>query len=399
MAFNLQRYIKRDLETELRHSLDSFPVTALLGPRQCGKSTLARHVVSNIEGTTYLDLEKPSDLRKLDDPEFFFHTQKQRLVCIDEIQIGPELFPIMRVMVDEDRRPGKFLILGSASQDLIRKSSETLAGRIHFIELTPFTYNELIADAPDHFADPELPWIRGGFPDSLLAQSDTISYQWREDFIRTFLERDIPQFGFSIPAATLRRFWTMLAHYHGQTFNASKMGQSLDVRHPTVKKYLDIMSQTFMVRVLPPLTANLKKRLVKTPKIYIRDSGLLHTLLEIEHTEGLFGHPNMGVSWEGWCIEQILGVMHGWRAYYYRTSSGEEIDLILERGRKRLAFEFKASMAPRLSKGFQGSIDVLRPDRSFVVAPVQDPYPLKSGALVINIKDILKVLTSETVNR
>ena len=394
MTFNLQRYIKRDLEAELRNSLASFPVTALLGPRQCGKTTLARHVVSDIEGTTYLDLEKPSDLRKLDDPEFFFHARKERLICIDEIQIGPELFPIMRVMVDEDRRPGKFLILGSASQDLIRNSAETLAGRIHFIELMPFTYNELMLDAPRHFADPELPWTRGGFPNSLLAQSDTLSYQWREDFIRTFLERDIPQFGFSIPAVTLRRFWTMLAHYHGQTFNASKLGQSLDVRHPTVKKYLDIMSQTFMVRILPPLETNLKKRLIKTPKIYIRDSGLLHTLLEIEHTEGLFGHPNMGVSWEGWCIEQILGVMPDWRACYYRTSSGEEIDLILERGQKRLAFEFKSSMAPKLSKGFQGSIDVLHPDRSFVIAPVPEPYPHKSGAFITNIKEVLKILTA-----
>jgi len=392
MNYKLQRYIKRHLEPELRHSLQSFPVTALLGPRQCGKSTLARHVVSEIENTTYLDLEKPSDLRKLDDPEFFFHTQQQKLVCIDEIQIGPELFPIMRVIVDDDRRPGKFLILGSASQDLIRNSAETLAGRIHFIELAPFTYNELILDDPRQFSDPTLPWTRGGFPDSLLAQSDTISYQWREDFIRTFLERDIPQFGFSIPAVTLRRFWTMLAHYHGQTLNASKLGQSLGVRHPTVKKYLDIMDQTFMVRILPPLAVNLKKRLVKTPKIYIRDAGLLHTLLEIENTEGLFGHPNVGVSWEGWCLEQIVGVMPGWRASFYRTSSGEEIDLILERGRKRLAFEFKASMSPKVSRGFIGSLDVLNPDRSFVIAPVPEPYPLKSGALVTNILGALEAL-------
>ncbi len=396
MSYDLQRYIRRDLEPELRHSLNSFPVTALLGPRQCGKSTLARHIVSDIERTTYLDLERPSDLRKLDDPEFFFHTRKDSLICIDEVQIGPELFPIIRVMVDEDRRPGKFLILGSASQDLIRSSAETLAGRIHFIELSPFTYNELLLDPSHSSFDPELPWTRGGFPDSLLAESDTISYQWREDFIRTFLERDIPQFGFSIPATTLRRFWTMLAHYHGQTFNASKLGQSLDVRHPTVRKYLDIMSQTFMVRVLSPLAVNIKKRLIKTPKIYIRDSGLLHTLLEIENTEGLFGHPNMGTSWEGWCIEQIIGVMSGWRAAYYRTSSGEEIDLILERGQKRLAFEFKASMAPKLSRGFQGSLDVLRPNQSYVVAPVPEPYPLKSGALVTNIKDLLKILTETT---
>lgn len=392
MNFKLQRYIKRNLENELHHSLQSFPVTALLGPRQCGKSTLARRIVSETADTAYLDLEKPSDVRKLDDAEFFFHTQRNKLICIDEIQLGPELFPVMRVMVDEDRRPGKFLILGSATQDLIRTSSETLAGRIHFIELAPFTYHELLQDKSQKIPDPALPWIRGGFPDSVLAPSDVISYQWREDFIRTFLERDIPQFGFSIPAITLRRFWTMLAHYHGQTQNASKFGQSLGVRHPTIKKYVDIMDQTFMVRVLPPLTVNLKKRLVKTPKIYIRDSGLLHSLLEIENIEHLFGHPNVGVSWEGWCIEQIIGVMPGWRAAYYRTSSGEEIDLILERGRKRLAFEFKVSMSPKVSRGFQGSLSALHPDRSFVVAPVPEPYPLKSGALVTNIKDILSIL-------
>jgi predicted AAA+ superfamily ATPase len=394
MNYNLQRYIKRDLESEVRHSLESFPVTALIGPRQCGKSTLARKIVSDVPNTTYLDLERPSDLRKLDDPEFYFHSQRQQLICIDEVQTGPELFPIMRVMVDEDRKPGKFFILGSATQDLIRNSSETLAGRIHYIELGPFSYNELMRDDPHQFASPQMLWTRGGFPESILAQSETISYQWREDFIRTFLERDIPQFGFSIPAITLRRFWTMLAHYHGQTLNASKLGQSLGVRHPTIKKYLDIMDQTFMVRVLPPLAANLKKRLVKTPKIYIRDSGLLHALLEIENRENLFGHPIIGASWEGWCIEQITGIMKGWRPSFYRTSSGEEIDLILERGQKRLAFEFKASMSPRVSRGFQGSLTALQPARSFVIAPVPEPYPSPSGALITNIMDVLTTLSS-----
>lgn len=392
MTYNIQRYIERYLEPELRHSLHSFPVTALLGPRQCGKSTLARRIVADMPNTSYLDLEKPSDIRKLDDAEFFFHTQKQQLICIDEIQVGPELFPIIRVMVDEDRRPGKFLILGSASQDLIRNSAETLAGRINYIELAPFGYNELLLDNTRLYADPTLPWIRGGFPDSVLAESDTLSYKWRENFIRTFLERDIPQFGFSIPAITLRRFWTMLAHHHGQTLNATKFGQSLGVRHPTIRKYLDIMAQTFMVRVLPPTAVNLKKRLVKTPKVYIRDSGILHTLLEIEGMENLFGHPNVGVSWEGWCMEQILGIMPGWRPSFYRTSSGEEIDLILERGQKRLAFEFKASMSPTVSRGFQGTLSALKPDHTWIIAPVPEPYKLKSGAHVIHIKAILETL-------
>jgi predicted AAA+ superfamily ATPase len=395
MDFNLQRYIDRQITPELRHSLRSFPVTALLGPRQCGKSTLARHVVSGLENTVYLDLEKPSDHRKLEDPEFFFHTHRDPLVCIDEIQMGPDLFPVMRVAVDEDRRPGKFLILGSASQDLIRNSSETLAGRIHFIELTPFHYNELLQNASRDLFDENLHWIRGGFPDSMLAPSEKVSSQWRQDFIRTFLERDIPQFGFSIPAVTMRRFWTMLAHHHGQTLNASKLGQSLGVSHPTISKYLDIMAQTFMVRILPPLSTNIKKRLIKSPKVYIRDSGILHALLDLQYLEDLLGHPNAGVSWEGWCIEQILAVMLDWRASFYRTASGEEIDLILEKGTHRIAIECKASMAPRPSRGFQGSLDALQPERVFVVAPVPEPYRLKLGAEVTPIKDLLKTLTDE----
>ena len=390
MPYKLQRYINRRTEVKLQESLRSFPVTALLGPRQCGKSTLARHVVADRADTVYLDLEKPSDLRKLEDAEFFFHTQKDKLVCIDEVQMGPELFPIIRVAVDEDRRPAKFLILGSASQDLIRQSSETLAGRIHFLELTPFTYDELLDDNPEKYEDPVFLWTRGGFPEAALAESDSHSFDWRSDFIRTFLERDIPQFGFTIPAITMRRFWTMLAHYHGQMLNASKFGQALGVSHPTISKYLDIMEQTFMVRILPPLMANIKKRLVKTPKVYLRDAGVLHALLEIEDTEALLGHPIAGTSWEGWCIEQILAVMPDWRASFYRTSSGEEIDLIIERGRKRLAFEFKASMSPELSRGFAGTLTVLQPDHTWIVAPVLEAYPKRSGVTVANIKAVLQ---------
>src|SRR5210317_723199 len=216
MPYKLQRYINRRREAKLQESLRSFPVTALLGPRQCGKSTLARHVVADRMDTVYLDHEKPSDLRKLEDAEFFFHTQKDKLICIDEVQMGPEMFPVIRVAVDENRRPGKFLILGSASQDLIRQSSQTLAGRIHFLELTPFTYDELFYDNQEKYEDPVFIWPRGGFPEAVLAESDSLSFDWRLDFIRTFLERDIPQFGFTIPAITMRRFWTMLAHYHSQ---------------------------------------------------------------------------------------------------------------------------------------------------------------------------------------
>ncbi len=394
MNYRLQTYVSRRITDEVRASLQSFPVTALLGPRQCGKSTIARHILGAIDDSVYLDLEKPSDLRKLDDAEFFFHTLKDKSICIDEVQMGPALFPVIRVAVDEDRRPGKFIILGSASQDLIRKSSETLAGRIHFIELTPFCYDELIADDPAKYTDLIPLWTRGGFPDSILAGSEKVSVQWRMDFVRTFLERDIPQFGFSIPAITMRRFWTMLAHYHGQILNASKFGQSLGVTHPTIRKYLDIMEQTFMVRVLLPMATNTKKRLVKTPKVYLRDSGILHSLLEIDNTDGLLGHPILGASWEGWCIEQIIAVMPNWRASFYRTSSGEEIDLILERGKRRFAFEFKSSMSPKVSRGFSDTLKTLRPDRTWIVAPVLGSYSLRQGVIVASIKVVIEDLAN-----
>ncbi|MDF1579018.1 MAG: ATP-binding protein [Desulfurivibrionaceae bacterium] len=389
----MQRYVRRDAEEELAQSLRSFPVTALLGPRQCGKSTLARRLVADRADTLFLDLERPSDLRKLDDPEFFFHTQREKLICLDEVQRGPELFPLLRVMVDADRRPGRFLLLGSASQELIRQSSETLAGRIHYVELTPLTYSELIADDAQHYQEPLGPWNRGGFPDSVLARSDQASLTWRMDFIRTFLERDIPQFGFKVPARTMRRFWTMLAHYHGQTLNASKLGQALDVSHPTIRSYLDILEQTYMVRALPPVMVNTKKRLVKSPKVYLRDSGILHALLEIAELDGLLGHPVVGASWEGFCIEQITARMRGWRAGFYRTSSGEEMDLVLERGRKRLVFEFKASMSPRVSRGFPGTLEVLRPDRAWIIGLVNEPYPLRIGAVVANLRTVLEDLS------
>ncbi|HYA15534.1 MAG TPA: ATP-binding protein [Syntrophales bacterium] len=387
----MQTYIPRKLEHDLKQSLNSSPVTALLGPRQCGKSTLARHIIESLEKTIYLDLEKPSDMRKLDDPEFFFSAQQNKLVCIDEIQRVPDIFPIIRSSVDENRKPQRFLILGSASQELVKTSSETLAGRIHYLELTPFTYNELFSYGKK-FGNYMFQWVRGGFPDSILAPTEERSFTWRQDFIRTFLERDIPQFGLSIPAITMRRQWTMLAHYHGNIFNASKLGQSLGITHPTVRKYLDVLEQTFMVRVLQPLEANLKKRLIKSPKVYIRDSGILHALLEIEDSADLLGHPVAGSSWEGWCIEQIITALPRWRASYYRTSSGEEIDLIMERKQKRLAFEFKASMSPEVTKGFAGTLKTLKPIKTWIVAPVAESYPIPQGAIVANIKNVLEEL-------
>lgn len=389
----LQRYVERLLTIELERSITVNPVTAVIGPRQCGKSTLIRHILADRGDTLFLDLELPSDLRKLSDPELFLKEHAKKLVCIDEVQNKPDLFPTLRALIDMDRRPGRFVILGSASRNIIRQSSETLAGRIHYVELTPFIWPELELIAVENGWSFKEHWWRGGFPPAFLSEEEAQSSAWRKDLIQDFLSRDIPQFGMSVPVPTMMRFWKMLAHYHGSLLNAAKLGQALDVSHTTVRRYLDILEQTFMVRVLRPFEINLKKRLVKSPKVYIRDSGIFHSLLEIETMTGLYGHPFFGASWEGWCIEQITGIMPLWNQKFYRASSGEEIDLILERGQKRLAFEFKASLSPHLSRGFPGSLEILKPERTWIVCPMDDPgYPTRSGARITGIQECLKDL-------
>lgn len=391
----MKRYIERRATRELQTSLNHNPVTALIGPRQCGKSTLARHVLKNRRDAIFLDLELPSDLRKLDDPELFLGEHTDNLVCIDEIQHKPDLFPLMRALVDKKRKPGRFLVLGYASRDLIRQSGETLAGRIHYIELTPFTWDELKIDAKISGWDFKRHWWRGGFPLAFFADTDVQSAPWLRDMIQDYLHRDIPSFGYSVPISTMGRFWKMLAHYHGGLLNASKLGQSLDVSHNTVRKYSDVLEQTFMIRLLRPLEINLKKRLVKSPKIYLRDSGLLHTLLEIDSMTELYGHPIFGASWEGWCIEQIIQKLPLWQPSFYRASSGEEIDLVLSKGKNRIAFEIKASLAPRLSKGFPETLKALQPKFIRVVCPMTDPgYAIHSGARVVGIQECLEELVN-----
>jgi predicted AAA+ superfamily ATPase len=384
------------IEAELRQSLAVNPVTAVLGPRQAGKSTLVWHCLAGRKEALILDLDLPSDLRRLSDPELFLREHADRLVCIDEVQLKPDLFPLMRALVDLDRRPGRFVILGSASRDLIRQSSETLAGRIHYLELTPFRFAEIEhvrGYGPKAY---RTLWWRGGFPPAFLEASDAVSSRWRLDLVRTFLSRDIPQFGFHISAMAMERFWKMLAHVHGSVLNASKLGQALDVTHVTVRKYLDILEQTFMVRVLRPFEGNLKKRLVKSPKVYIRDSGILHTLLEIDTATDLFGHPVFGASWEGWCIEQIVHALPEWRASFFRTATGEEVDLILERGKRRLAFEFKASAAPQVTKGFFSVLDMLKPVHTWVVCPMDgEGYSLRDNVKVAGIGEMLREVQRE----
>lgn len=352
---------------------------------------MARRVVNTLAQAIYLDLDLPSDLRKLTEPELFFAEHADRLVCIDEIQSVSNLFPVIKAVVDQDRRPGRFLLLGSAARDLIRQGAETMAGRIHYLELTPFLWRELAGNSAGW--DFRRLWWRGGFPRAFLEADENQSRAWGRDFIQDFLYRDIPALGFTLQAMGMRRFWQMLCHYHGSVLNASKLGQSLDTSHTTVRKYVDILEQTFMVRVLRPLEVNWKKRLVKTPKVYLRDSGLLHTLLEIGSREELLGHPVFGHSWEGWCIEQVVAALPGWQDSYFRDSAGEEIDLLMTRGNHRLAFEMKASLSPRTSPRLESLLDGVGAERAWVLCPTEAPsYPLSAAIRVSGITECLEHL-------
>ena len=384
--------IRRQLEAVLLASLRRFPVVGLVGARQVGKTTLGRAVADRVGGALYLDLERPSDAARLADPELYLELQAERLVVIDEIQRNPALFPVLRSLVDARRRNGRFLVLGSASPDLSRQASESLAGRIVYHELAPFTLDEIGSRGrPALMAL----WSRGGFPQSYLAASDAQSVEWREAFIDTHLQRDLPALGVRIPAASLRRFWEMLAHFHGQLWNASKIAASLGVSAPTAKHYLDTLQDTFMVRALVPFAPNLKKRLVKSPKIYLRDSGLLHALLRIGDVDRVLGHPVAGASWEGWVIEQALaaaGDRSG--ACFYRTAAGAEIDLVIERhDGQRLAFEIKLGSAPAPTRGFWSALSDLKPRAAFVVYPGKERYPLGHGVEALPasmLGDVLK---------
>jgi len=386
--------IKRWLLSKAKRWLRQFPAVAIVGPRQCGKSTLARQLLAEIPDAAYFDLERPSDAARLRDPEAFFAAQADRLVCLDEIQRQPELFRVLRSVLDERGSNGQVLVLGSASPEMLKQSSETLAGRIGYLELTPFLLPEVAAKGRVD-GTLRMHWLRGGFPRSYLAASDAASREWREEFIRTFLERDLPQLGVTIPAATLRRFWQMCAHFHGELWNASKIAQSLGVTHPTAQSYLRLLERAFILRVLPPLEANLKKRLVKTPKVYLRDSGLLHALLRMETGDELLGHPVYGSSWEGYVIEQVLGVLGGaWEAFFYRTGAGAECDLVLQKGKRRLAIECKASTAPELTAGFWNSLQDLKPEAAWVIAPVKESYPIAKIVRVSPLRELLEEIIS-----
>ncbi len=392
--------IARLAQPKLRKLLQQFPAIALLGPRQVGKTTLA-HALAEELGTQalYLDLELPSDRAKLAEPELYLAQHENRLVIFDEIHRLPGIFATLRSLIDQRRRKGKrnsqFLLLGSASIDLLQQSAETLAGRIAYEELTPFSVAEVAASG---VGTPDQLWVRGGFPDSFLADSDEDSFAWRAAFIQTYLERDVPALGPRIPAETLRRYWQMLAHNQGQMLNAAQLANGLGVSGHTVARYLDIMVDLLLVRRLQPWAVNAKKRLVRTPKVYVRDSGLLHALLGIRNMEELLGHPVVGASWEGMLIENILGALPPTaRTSFYRTSAGAEIDLVIEfSAKERWAIEIKRSLgSPAPSKGFYNGCEDIKATRQIVLYPGDERFKLDKKTDVMPLETFMSDLLPE----
>jgi predicted AAA+ superfamily ATPase len=364
----------------LSAALKRSPVTALLGPRQCGKTTLAR-TFSKEGDSHYFDLEAPSDRQRLQNPELLLGSLSG-LIILDEIQLAPELFSILRVLVDRQDNQARFFILGSASPQIMKNVSETLAGRIEFVDLSSFDLQEVSASMADVL------WLRGGFPRSFLSETEADSLAWREGFIRTFLERDIPQLGISIPAIAMRRFWTMLSHLHGQTWNASELGRAMGLNDKTVRSYLDILTGTYMIRQLLPWHENLKKRQVKAPKVYLRDSGLLHSLLNISDRHELLGHPRLGASWDGFALEQLLQVVQPKDAYFWATHSGAEIDLFFVSGGKRFAVEFKFTEAPTVTKSMQVALEDLNLQHMWVVYPGENTYPAHEKITMLPLREV-----------
>ena len=368
------------LKTATRRS----PITALLGPRQVGKTTLARLFAEN-QPTTFFDLESTPDQRRLQNPELVLGNL-EGLVILDEIQQMPDLFSTLRVLVDRPGQKARFIILGSASPEIIRNASETLAGRIEFVDLTGFDLAEVGSSNWQSL------WLRGGFPRSFLAESELDSLTWREGFIRTFLERDIPQLGIQIPATAMRRFWTMLAHYHGQTWNASELGRAMGLSDKTVRGYLDILTGAFMVRQLQPWYENTSKRQVRAPKIYLRDSGLLHSLLNTQDLNGLLGHPKVGASWEGYAIEQVLQMIHPSEAYFWGTHNGAELDLLFFYRGKRFGIEVKFSEAPEITRSMQTALHDLDLSYLWVVYPGTQTYQVDKRISVLPLQKIFDLI-------
>ncbi len=385
--------IRREKLSLVRARLAQFPAVALLGPRQVGKTTLAE-LIAEAQQSVYLDLEDVAVREKLGDAALYLSGHEDSLVILDEVQRMPELFQTLRGLIDKgrrrNRRAGRFLLLGSASIDLIRQSGESLAGRIAYVELGPFSLLEVDDDAGETL------WVRGGFPDSYLAKSDDDSVIWRENFIRTYLERDIPQLGPRVPAETLRRFWTMLAHSQGQMLNAAQLARGLGVDGKTVARYLDLLVDLLLVRRLPPFHANVGKRLVKSPKAFVRDSGIVHTLLGLDDREAVLGHPVIGGSWEGYVVENLLAAApERCQAHYYRTAAGAEIDLLLEMpGGKLWAVEIKRGLAPKLDRGFHHAREDLQPERSFLVYSGSERFRMTGDVEAIGVTELASLIAN-----
>jgi len=387
--------IQRNLESKIQAALKRSPSVVLLGPRQVGKTTLAHSIAGN-RPSVYLDLEDPLDLEKVKDISGFHAANQGKLIILDEVQRLPEVFAPLRGIIDKERRRGnkvgQFLFLGSASIDLLQQSSESLAGRIAYLELHPV---DLLEYAGTHQKNMNALWVRGGFPESLLADTDINSFEWRRDFIKTYLERDIPQLGPRIPAEALARFWTMLAHHQGTLFNAAHMARNLEVSGMTVGRYLDLLVDLLLVRRLLPWVGNIGKRVVRSPKVFLRDSGITHTLLQIGTLNDLLGHPVVGGSWEGFVLENIMSVAPSHvQPYFYRTVGGAEIGLVLEWSTKeRWAIEIKRSSAPSLAKGFHLACQDIKPSKKLVVYSGQDTFSMGEGITAISLYDLMQTIS------
>ena len=379
--------IIRKIEPELLQTINYFPVAGIIGPRQVGKTTLAKKIRKLIsKESIYIDLENPRDLTRLSDVNIFFETNSDKCVIIDEIQLMPELFSVLRSMVDMHRAPARFIILGSASPALIRQSAQSLAGRIAYIELTGFNLTELQKNSLNKH------WLRGGFPDAFSAPDNSIWKQWLDSFIKTYIERDLPMLGLNINVRTLRNLWLMVAHSHGSVVNYSNISKSLELSSTTIKKYLDFLENAFLVRQLQPFHVNLKKRLIKAPKLFVRDTGILHNLLNITNAEELDGNPIKGNSWEGYVIEQILQVIStNYHACFYRTHQGAECDFVLTKSSKPFyAIEIKYSAAPKLTKGNIISFDDISAKYNFVITPDTDDYLIAENIRVCSLRTFLE---------
>ena len=370
-----------DARARIREAFSVHPVVALTGPRQCGKTTLARALAAGEPRSTFFDLESAVDRRRLQAPEQAL-AALSGLVVVDEIQREPTLFETLRVLVDRDDNPGRFLVLGSATPSLVRGVSESLAGRVGLVDLSGFSLSEV---GPESWRGL---WLRGGFPRAYLAPSDRTSALWRRSFVQTFLERDLPQLGITVPAETLRRFWTMIAHYHGQVWNAAEFARALGSSEGTARRYLDILAGAFMVRPLPPWFANVRKRQVRSPKIYMRDTGILHTLLTLDASETVAGHPKVGASFEGFVIEELVGAIEGGGAYFWATHGGAELDLLVMQGGRSYGFECKFADAPGTTRSMRVALNDLELEHLYVVYPGNEAYPLDERISALPVAEV-----------